>query len=375
MSSSDRGETNHVLDAREHEPARNFPLVLLTLFVSIAVLYFARAVIIPLAVGLIVSYALTPVVDLLQKLHIPRSLSAAVLLLSIVFGVGAAALALQDEAVSLIETLPDAAQKLQESVNKAFAVQGKTIEQVQRAAEQIARATESTTSRAPPGVTRVQVERPRLDVRRYLLTNAVDAISAIGTGLLVLFLAFFLLASGDTFRRKWVQLSGPTLARKRVTVQVMDEIGRQIQRYLGVQLLTSVIAGVASGLAFWAIGLEYAVVWGIVAGVLNFVPYVGTILVMGGTALVALLQFGTVKMALAVAGITLVIHGLQNWLTPWLVSRANQMNAVVVFASLLFWGWLWGAWGLLLGLPIMMVVKAVCDHVEEFKPVGEFMGE
>lgn len=375
MSSSDRGETNHVLDAREHEPARNFPLVLLTLFVSIAVLYFARAVIIPLAVGLIVSYALTPVVDLLQKLHIPRSLSAAVLLLSIVFGVGAAALALQDEAVSLIETLPDAAQKLQESVNKAFAVQGKTIEQMQRAAEQIARATESTPSRAPPGVTRVQVEQPRLDVRRYLLTNAVDAISAIGTGLLVLFLAFFLLASGDTFRRKWVQLSGPTLARKRVTVQVMDEIGRQIQRYLGVQLLTSVIAGVASGLAFWAIGLEYAVVWGIVAGVLNFVPYVGTILVMGGTALVALLQFGTVKMALAVAGITLVIHGLQNWLTPWLVSRANQMNAVVVFASLLFWGWLWGAWGLLLGLPIMMVVKAICDHVEEFKPVGEFMGE
>ncbi len=375
MSSSDRGETNHVLDAREHEPARNFPLVLLTLFVSIAVLYFARAVIIPLVVGLIVSYALTPVVDLLQKLHIPRSLSAAVLLLSIVFGVGAAALALQDEAVSLIETLPDAAQKLQESVNKAFAVQGKTIEQVQRAAEQIARATESTTSRAPPGVTRVQVERPRLDVRRYLLTNAVDAISAIGTGLLVLFLAFFLLASGDTFRRKWVQLSGPTLARKRVTVQVMDEIGRQIQRYLGVQLLTSVIAGVASGLAFWAIGLEYAVVWGIVAGVLNFVPYVGTILVMGGTALVALLQFGTVEMALAVAGITLVIHGLQNWLTPWLVSRANQMNAVVVFASLLFWGWLWGAWGLLLGLPIMMVIKAICDHVEEFKPVGEFMGE
>ena len=375
MSSSDRGETNHVLDAREHEPARNFPLVLLTLFVSIAVLYFARAVIIPLVVGLIVSYALTPVVDLLQKLHIPRSLSAAVLLLSIVFGVGAAALALQVEAVSLIETLPDAAQKLQESVNKAFAVQGKTIEQVQRAAEQFARATESAPSRAPPGVTRVQVERPRLDVRRYLLTNAVDAISAIGTGLLVLFLAFFLLASGDTFRRKWVQLSGPTLARKRVTVQVMDEIGRQIQRYLGVQLLTSVIAGVASGLAFWAIGLEYAVVWGIVAGVLNFVPYVGTILVMGGTALVALLQFGTVKMALAVAGITLVIHGLQNWLTPWLVSRANQMNAVVVFASLLFWGWLWGAWGLLLGLPIMMVVKAICDHVEEFKPVGEFMGE
>jgi predicted PurR-regulated permease PerM len=192
---------------------------------------------------------------------------------------------------------------------------------------------------------------------------------------MVLFLTYFLLASGDAFRRKWVVLSGPTLSRRRITVQVLDEIGHQVKRYLAVQLLSSVAVGVASGLAFWAIGLDNAAVWGIVAGVFNLVPYVGAIVVMGGTALVAFYQFGTVGMALAAAGISLLLHGLQNWLTPWLVSRANQMNAVVVFAGLLFWGWLWGGWGLLLGLPIMLIFKAICDHVEDLKPIGEFMGE
>ncbi len=143
-----------------------------------------------------------------------------------------------------------------------------------------------------------------------------------------------------------------------------------------MQVLTSVIVGVASGLAFWAIGLENAAVWGVAAGVLNLVPYLGAIVTTAGTALVAFFQFGTVGMALAVASISFVINTLEGtWLTPWLSGRASHMNAVVVFAGILFWGWLWGGWGLILGLPIMMVIKAVCDHVEDLKPIGEFMGE
>jgi predicted PurR-regulated permease PerM len=197
-----------------------------------------------------------------------------------------------------------------------------------------------------------------------------------GLTLIVILLAYFLLASGDAFRRKWVQLSGPTLARRRVTVQVMDEIASQIQRYLGVQVLTSVIVGILSGLAFWAIGLESAAVWGIAAGVLNLVPFLGAIVTTGGTALVAFFQFGTFEMALAVAAISLVINSLEGyWLTPWLSGRASRINNVFVFSGLLFWGWLWGGWGVILGLPIMMVVKTICDHVEHLKPIGEFMGE
>jgi len=136
------------------------------------------------------------------------------------------------------------------------------------------------------------------------------------------------------------------------------------------------LVGIATWLAFLWVGMEHAAVWGVAAAVLNFIPYLGAIIITGGTALVAFLQFGSVGMALTVGTISLVINSIEGYLlTPWLSGRASRMNAVVVFAGILFWGWLWGAWGLLLGMPIMMAIKSVCDRVEEFRPVGELMGD
>ena len=330
---------------------------------------------VPLVLGLIVSYALAPVVDRLERFSIPRGLSAAVLLLSIVGGIGAAAVSLRDEAVNLIETLPVAVKKFQQAARVEWDGSRDTIEKMQKAADELDRATKPTTP-PPRGVTRVQIQKPKFDIRQYLWTTVSGGVTAIGSALLVLFLAFFLLESGDAFRRKWVTLSGPTLSRRRVTIQVMDEIADQIQRYLGVQVFTSALVGLASGLAFWAVGLDNAAVWGVAAGVLNLVPYVGALVTTAGTALVAFFQFGTTGMAIGVASISLVINTLEGyWLTPWLSGRASRMNAVVVFSGLLFWGWLWGGWGLVLGLPIMMVIKAISDHVEDLKPVSDFMAE
>ncbi len=355
---------------------RSVPLTLLAVFATIFLLDWAQPVLIPLVLGLVTSYALAPVVNRLERFSIPRALSAGILLLAIVGGVGATAFSLQDEAANLVETLPEAAKKFQRSLNKEWGASGETFEKMQQAADEIGRATDGAAPTTPRGVTRVQIEEPKLDIRRYLWTTLSGAVAATGATLIVLFLAYFLLASGDTFRRKWVALSGPTLAGRRVTIQVMDEIAHQIQRYLGVQVVTSVLVGVSSGLAFWAIGLESAAMWGVVAGILNLVPYIGAIVTTAGTALIAFLQFGTLSMALAVGSISLVINTMEGyWLTPWLASRASRMNAVIVFLGLLFWGWLWGPWGLILGMPIMMVIKAICDHVEDFKPIGEFMGE
>jgi len=372
----DTEETVGVAEVRGVVPVRNVALILLTIFAAIFILDWAQPVLVPLILGLILSYAISPVVDRLEKHAIPRGISAAILLVAIVGGVAATVVSLQDEAVSLIETLPEAVKKIQRSAREEWGDSGTTIESVQRAAEELERATQDVEpATVPRNVTRVQLEKPKIDIRKYLWSSAIGAASAIVSALIVLFLAYFLLSSGDEFRRKWVNLSGPTLGRQKITVRVLNEIGDQIQRYLVVQVLTSGIVGVASGLAFWAIGLENAAVWGVAAGVLNLVPYLGAIVTTGGAALVAFSQFGTAGMALAVASISLVINTLEgSWLTPWLSSRASRMNAVVVFSGLLFWGWLWGGWGLVLGLPIMMVVKAICDHVEDLKPIGEFMG-
>ena len=222
---------------------------------------------------------------------------------------------------------------------------------------------------------RVVIETSRFNVRDYLWSGTMGLLALIGQLTAVIFLTFFLMVSGDAFRRKLLKLAGPRLSDKKITLQALHEITDQIQHYLQVQLLTSALVGVLTWLALLAIGLDNAAVWGIVAGVLNLVPYVGSLVMAAASALVGFLQFGSLNMALLVGGASLVIHTLVgNLLTPWLTSRASRMSPVSVFVGLLAWGWLWGVWGLLLGIPILMIVKSVCDRVDDLKPIGEFLG-
>lgn len=139
---AETGQTVEVAELQVVEPARNAPLILLAIFATIFILEWAQAVFIPLFLGLIVSYALAPVVDRLERHAVPRGLSAAVLLLAIVTGLGASAYALRDEATNLIETLPEAVQKIQQSMQKELVGPGETIQKVQRAAREIERATQ-----------------------------------------------------------------------------------------------------------------------------------------------------------------------------------------------------------------------------------------
>jgi predicted PurR-regulated permease PerM len=197
-----------------------------------------------------------------------------------------------------------------------------------------------------------------------------------GQATLVLFFVFFLLASGDLFKRKLVRLAGPSLEKKKVTVQILDEINRQIARFLLVRVVTSVIVGLATWIAFRAIGLEQAGLWAVVAGVFNSVPYFGPVIVGAASAIVAFLQFGTIGMAAYVSAISMTITGLEGWLlTPWLTSRTARTNEVAVFLGLIFWSFVWGIWGTLLAVPMLVTVKAYCDRIEDLKPVGELLGE
>jgi predicted PurR-regulated permease PerM len=278
-----------------------------------------------------------------------------------------------------VQQLPEAARRLRAAIRKdRQANGGGTIEQVQKAAAELSQAAnEATASTAPPkGVQRVQIEQPAVKVSDYLWWSSASIMAFAGQAVSVLFLVYFMLMSGDLFKRKLVQVTGPTLTKKKVTVQILDEISEQIERFLFVQAFTSILVGVASWLAFRWVGLEQAGVWAIVAGVFNSIPYFGPVVVTGGIAVVAFLQFGTIPMAALVAAIALAITSLEGFLlTPWLTSRASSMNAVAIFVGLLFWSWLWGVWGTLLAVPMLMVLKAVCDHIEDLKPMGELLGD
>ncbi|MFO7550106.1 MAG: AI-2E family transporter, partial [Haliea sp.] len=336
-------------------------------------------VFIPLLLGLMISYTLSPAVDRLQKWHLPRAIGAAVLLLSLVGGMGATVYSLSDDAAELIEILPEAAVKIRLAIFKGLGTPESTIEKMQEAASQLEKAASETTSAdttAPVGVTRVQIERPQFKVKDYLWMGTKGALGFVGQLGMVLFLAFFVLVSGDTFRRKIVRIAGPTLSNKKITLHALDDITGQIQRYLLVQIFTSLLVGVATWLAFLWIGMEYAATWGLIAGVLKIIPYLGPIIVSVATFVVGFVQFETLPMALLVSGVGLLITSLEGYLlTPWLIGRASRMSPVIIFVAVLFWGWLWGVWGLLLGVPIIMIMKVVCDRVEDLRPIGELLGE
>ena len=350
-------------------------LGVLALLGTLFMLQWASAVFIPLMLGLTFSYALAPVVDRLQRLRLPRAFAAGVLLLALLGAAGWGTLALGDDATAFAESLPAAAQKIRQA---ARSQRNETLDKVQIAATRIEQATQESAggaTAAARGVTRVQIERSQFNLKDYVWSSMPGLAAALGQATVVLFITFFLLASGDSFRRKIVRLAGPSFARRRITVQALDEITAQIQRYLGVQVLVSAVVGVATGLAFLALGVEHAAVWGVLAFLLNFVPYIGSIAVSGGAALVAFVQFGSVDMALFVGGASLAVHLVSgNLLMPWLTSRASRLNAVTVFVGVLAFGWLWGLWGLVLGMPILLMVKTVCDRVDDLKPVGELLG-
>nr|WP_082524721.1 AI-2E family transporter [Pseudorhodoferax sp. Leaf274] len=356
---------------------RSAALGVIAVLASVFALRWAAPVFIPLMMSLLLTYALSPAVERLARWHVSRWIGAALVLLALLGAIGFTGYRLAGNAGALLDALPVAAQKLRlhmQASRRAGDVSALTT--VQKAAAHLEQVAEGEAEPPRRGVTRVTIERPRFNVRDYLWSGTMGLVSMALQLTLVTFLAYFALASGTMFRRKLVRISGAKFSRKKITVQVLDDIVGHVERYLLVQILTSVVVGVATGLAFWAFGLENAAVWGIVAGVTNLIPYIGSLLVMVGAGLLALLQFDSYEMALLIAGSSLAIHTLVGQLlVPWLTSRTSRMNPVAVFVGVIFWGWLWGVPGLLLGIPIMMVIKAICDHVEDLQPVGELLSD
>ena len=362
---------------------RSLALTVIAVLLVLAGLRLAQPVAVPVAFAILISYALDPLVTTLLRWRVPRVLGATLVLSLALLGAGWVGWALSDDVVSVAEKLPKAAQMLRERVRDARRQPGKpagAVENVQQAASTLEAAAEEaaggTQSTTPKTVPRVRVESAPLDVGSWVVAGSLGALEFVAQATVVFFLALYLLASGDLFKRKLVKIAGPTLTKKKITVQILDEIDRQVAAFLLIRIVITIILSVVTWLALRAIGLEQAALWGLAAGVLNIIPYIGPVVVAAVVAVVAFVQFGTLPMALTASGITVALTTVEGyWLTPWLTSRAAKMNAVAVFVGLLFWGWLWGLAGLLLAVPLVMVAKAVCDRVEGLQAVGEMLGE
>jgi predicted PurR-regulated permease PerM len=308
----------------------------------------------------------------MDRNRVPRAIGAAFMLLIVLAACGGLAYSLQNQALAVIDELPAGARKLAASVRKSPAAPPDALEKVQQAAD----ALQATANPAPPkGVLRVQVEEERFRASTFLWSSSVGILSAANQVVMIVFLTYFMLLSDQLFKRKLVEMVG-TLSQKKTTVLVLEDIAGQIEQFIKIQLLTSTTVALVTWGALWAVGLRQAAMWGLLAGIFNSIPYYGPLLVTAGLSIVAYVQFATLTMAAAVAGVSLLITTLEGFvLTPLLLGRAASMNQVAVFVGLLFWSWVWGVWGILLAVPMMMVVKVVCDHVEPLQPVGHLLGD
>ena len=367
-----------------HVNARGLSLGIIATIASLFALQWAQKFFVPLLLGIFIAYTLNPVVRWLERWHVKRVIGATLVTALIMGALGGTLYRLQDEFFNIIDELPTLTTKVTKILTNNSG-QRSTIQQVQAAAAEIERAASSATGgeerraiqkRTQPVPPVPAAEGSSIRIMDWVLAGSIGLATFLSQATMVVFLVFFLLLAGDTFKRKLVKLTGPSLTRKKVTVHILDDMNNAIQNYMFMLLVTNVLLALLTWAALRAIGLENAGAWAAFAGVAHIVPYFGPLLITIATGAVAFFQFESLRMVILVAGSSLGIATLVGMVvTTWMTGKIAKMNPAAVFVSLLFWGWLWGMWGLLLGVPVVVVLKVVAERVEGMEALAELLGE
>ena len=335
------------------------------IFVLLALytLYFARPFLLPIVVATILNFLLSPVVRGLQRLHVPQPLGAVLVILALLGIVGLGIERLSGPAAEWIRKTPEGVQRIETRIRGLR----RPVEQVQEAAEKVEEEVERLSG---DGQTQeVKVQEGTLTGALLSRTQAF-----LGGAVVVLILLYFLLASGDFFLRKLVRVL-PRLEDKRRAVEIARQTELHISTYLSTVTLINAVLGFAVGLVMWLVGMPNPALWGVLAGLLNYVPYLGSIVTAGVITIVSILTFEDLGRALVAPVLYFAINFLEgSFVTPMVLGRRLTLNPVVVFVGIVFWGWLWGIPGALLAVPLLAVFKILCDHIEPLSPLGEFLG-
>ena len=359
-----------------HVNARGLALGIIATVSFVYALQWAQKFLIPVIFGIFIAYTLNPVVAWLEKLRMPRVIGATLVTGLILFGSIVVVERVQGEFESIVEELPAATHKLSRLIAASTGGKDSTLQKMRAVANEIEQVAAGAEARRNVRRAAAAAEGPNFKIMDWVWAGSLGLVGFVSQATMVIFLVFFLLLSGDTFKRKLVKLTGPSLSRKKVTVHILEDINISIQHYMFMLLVTNVLLALLMWIALHLIGLENAGAWAIVAGLLHIMPYFGPLLITIATGLVAFLQFESLEMVLLVTATSMGIATLVGtFVTTWMTGRIARMNAAAVFVSLLFWGWLWGVWGLLLGVPIIVIVKVVAERVQGMEVVAELLGE
>lgn len=336
-------------------------LAILATLAIIATLHLAAEILVPVVAAVVLQFMVAPAMRQLGRWHIPAPIAAAV------FVVGLAAMLilgiyhLTSPAAQWFERLPEVSSRIQE---KLRVVRG-PVEQVARASQQVEQATTITGETANVQVTLRQpglLEQLAGGVRRLLF--------GISVTLVVL---YFLLATGELFRLKLVRVIQKFEDKKRA-LMTLAAIEHQVSVYLSTQTLINAGLGTAVAFVLWGMGVPNPGLWGLMVAIGNFIPFFGFIVAVGVLMTVSLLSFESFWWALAAPGAYAAIKVTEgNFISPNILGRSLTLNPLVIILSLLFWGWLWGPVGALLAVPILVIAKTVCEHVERLQKLADFI--
>lgn len=357
--------------------ARGLALGILAVLAPVYALSWAQAFMVPLLLGIVIAYTLNPLVVWLEVIRLPRALGSVIVMVSVIGALVLGTYSLRGQMQTIVEQLPAAASKIATALARLRISPSGNLQTMQDAATKV----ETATNQAAGGVARqaathVIVDSPRFKLSNFLMESSMGALGALGQATMVVFLIFFLLLGGDTFKRKLVRITGPSLSKRKITVHILDDINASIQKYMLMLLATNLLVALLTWIALHWVGLDNAGAWAALAGVLHIVPYLGPAVTAVALGMAAFMQFESPATALVVVGVSLTIATVVGtFVTTWMTGRIASMNPAAVFISLLFWGWLWGIWGMLLSVPIIVIVKVVAEHVEPLHPLAELLGD
>jgi predicted PurR-regulated permease PerM len=370
---------NLTLASNDSVQIKNVALVILSTIAVIFALDWAQNFVIILLLGILLAYMLNPVVKWLEYAKIPRVIASSIAILTFIGCISFTAFALRGQVQSIISKLPEASTKLTSAFETKRGEPLTNIQKVQIAASQVETATNSVANAVATQKNKpmhVVIDEHKFKIGDFLWRGSLGIFGFVGGAITMSFLAYFLLLSGNTLKRKLVRLTGPSLTHKKITINILEDINNSIQRYMFMLLVTNVMVGLLMWIAFRSLGLENAGAWAVAAGFLHVVPYFGPILTTSLTGIAAYMQSGSIPMAMMVVGATMLIATVVGvFVTTWMTGRIAKMNSAAVFISLLFFTWLWGVWGMLLGIPLIVIIKVICVHIEHLQPVAELLGE
>ena len=362
-------------------PAIRNALIIIALACVIFFLRYAKDFLIPMAMAMVFAAVLDPITRRLRAIGIADSFAAALTVLFALFALIGSVYWVSDDVAAAVEKLPALSQGLKDRAKTEQAAAPSTVTKLTETAKNLEEAA-NTLSGAPPTATKAP---PRVEVRAesrpswlraQVTTGSTAVVQVVGQVLFALLITYFILDAGPMLRRKLLRASGNRRHHRALMRRILAQSCTQVQLYVVIMLATNVAVSLAVWPVFYFLGFEQHGLWAIFAGVVHIVPYVGSVAVAAAAAFVTYLESPDIFEAVNAGLIVLVVVSLvATLLSTWLQSRTSRMNQVAVFVGIMFWGWLWGLWGLFLGAPIVVIVKVVCDNISSLRGAARLLGD